>query len=83
MEIYLESKAVVVFEAKEFSQQICKAWTVWGIGIRVEDPTHIETCLVREINSTLENKYIVLWRKKQPNCIHFIGRCEGEMPLVA
>ena len=33
-----------------------------GVGIRVEGSTHVETCLVREINSTLENKYAVIWR---------------------
>lgn len=54
----LESKAVVVFEAEDFFQQICKAHPVLGMGITVKDLDHEEISLVRVIHSKHENKSV-------------------------
>ena len=54
----LESKAVVVFEAEDFFQQICKAHPALGMGITVKDLDHEEVSLVRVIHSKHENKSV-------------------------
>lgn len=54
----LESKAVVVFEAEDFFQQICKAHPALGMGITVKDLDHVEVSLVRVIHSKHENKSV-------------------------
>lgn len=67
-----------------------QAQTVLGIGLSVEEPSHMETSPVRGINSEQGNKYITRLltiisavKKKQPKWVHLTDRCEAKVTLVA